>query len=591
MDAHHFDHLTRALTSAGSRRGLLGLLATVPLLGGLLAFLAPEETAAKDRRRRRKQRHKKRKDKSKGKPKRNGKQGCKPKKKATVCAGKCGAVKSRQTCGKTVDCGSCNCSPACTECFTCQGNAGAPGTCVPQAGAPCGEAATCMDGVLQPRGACDGSGVCQPAGPVSCTPNLHCAGNACASSCSDDLDCDGVCCGGACYAGICCEDDDCDAPGAPDCVGHQCVCGGNGDTPCDVGETCCEDGCFDLQTSTAHCGTCGNACGEGQVCQDGFCGVACGGDFCPATTEICVNDVCQLCDVTCTGSAAACGEALRDALEGSTPTLHVCPGTYQGGFSIDRTVTVLGAGAGQTVLDGNTTMRVLAITAAGPVTLQALTITRGADAFGGGGVHNVGDLTLIDAEVIANEVTADNSGGGGGAIISYHALTLHNTVVRGNTSKGSGGGCYIEGGSLTLEDGSSIEENTAESIGGGIDAVSSTVTLQQGSRVFKNHAGFNGGGIRIFGGIGILTLEDGSSIEENSAGGNGGGIAASSTNVTLQTGSQVTHNTADGDGGALYNTSSAVLIEDDVLICGNSEQQCGGQPVTGTCPNSATCPS
>ena len=55
MDANRFDRLTRALNDAGTRRGLLGLLASLPVLGGLFAFLSDsDETAAKGRRNRRK---------------------------------------------------------------------------------------------------------------------------------------------------------------------------------------------------------------------------------------------------------------------------------------------------------------------------------------------------------------------------------------------------------------------------------------------------------------------------------------------------------------------------------------------------------
>ncbi|MFN8663152.1 MAG: hypothetical protein U0075_14790 [Thermomicrobiales bacterium] len=61
MDARHFDALTRVLSTPDSRRRLLALLATLPLLGEALALFAPEDAAAKERRRRRKQRHKRRK--------------------------------------------------------------------------------------------------------------------------------------------------------------------------------------------------------------------------------------------------------------------------------------------------------------------------------------------------------------------------------------------------------------------------------------------------------------------------------------------------------------------------------------------------
>lgn len=57
MDANHFDHLAQSLSTT-PRRGLLRLLAILPLGGGLASLLDPEEAIADGRRKRRKKRHK-----------------------------------------------------------------------------------------------------------------------------------------------------------------------------------------------------------------------------------------------------------------------------------------------------------------------------------------------------------------------------------------------------------------------------------------------------------------------------------------------------------------------------------------------------
>src|SRR5918994_3739791 len=46
MDADRFDRLSKTVFHAGTRRQLLGLLTTVPVLGALTALLGPEETEA-----------------------------------------------------------------------------------------------------------------------------------------------------------------------------------------------------------------------------------------------------------------------------------------------------------------------------------------------------------------------------------------------------------------------------------------------------------------------------------------------------------------------------------------------------------------
>jgi hypothetical protein len=71
MDANDFDTLSRALSEAGSRRGLLGLL-TGAALGGLLTRLDLENAMAKRKRHGRRRSHRPGKDKDNRKGKRKG---------------------------------------------------------------------------------------------------------------------------------------------------------------------------------------------------------------------------------------------------------------------------------------------------------------------------------------------------------------------------------------------------------------------------------------------------------------------------------------------------------------------------------------
>jgi hypothetical protein len=353
MDDRRFDHLTRVLATPDSRRNMLRRLAATPVLGGLLGILTREDAAAKDRRRRRKRRHKRRKNPG---PR---KKGCQPQGKAKVCAGKCGPVKNRQTCGKTVDCGSCDCNPPCGECFTCQGAAGAPGTCVPRKpGTPCGPGQTCQAGMRIPQGSCTSSGTCVPADPVPCDPYLHCADDVCASSCDNDDDCvpgafcdegqcrgdlpngegcvnDGQCASGHCANGVCCDTACSGACVACDLAGTKGTC-----TPLAGGTLCgdpqtCENGVLQPQGSCGGSGTCQAAspiscapyahCANGTTCamtcsNDSGCvaGSFCDGSQClpkqgngttcerngECTSGHCVDGVC--CDMACDSACEAC---------------------------------------------------------------------------------------------------------------------------------------------------------------------------------------------------------------------------------------------------------------------------------------------
>jgi hypothetical protein len=349
MDPHHFDALSRALTEPGTRRRLLGGLATLPFLGGITTLLPEGDLAAKERRRRRKQRHKRRKNpgsrKGKHKSKGKGTKRCTPEAASQTCSGRCGKVTNN--CQQVVEC-----EPCCTT----------------------------------------------PTAALLPTDDLQTA---------IDTACDGV-------------------------------------------------------------------------------------------------------------------------------TLTLDPGTWMvpDTLVIAKPLTLIGAGAGQTTLSGGDQRRVLAITANVLVTLQALTITQGKDSFGGGGIHSVGKLTLIDAELTANTSTENLGGGGGGAIWSGNDLTLRNTVVRLNESAAFGGGILVDNGTLLLEAGSRIEENTATTDGGGIYNFG-TVDLQDGSQLRNNHAARS--------------------------------------------------------GGALYNDGGTAKIEAGALICGNTTTpQCAG---VGTVTPSDACPS
>jgi hypothetical protein len=493
------DHLVRSLATAGSRRHLLGALAGAPLLGALLAVLAPEDAEARKRRRRRKRR-------------------CKPKRKAKVCAGKCGLVKNKQTCGKRVNCGSCDCDPPCGECFTCQGNGEAPGTCVPQAGAPCGEP-TCANGVSYPPGRCNGNGVCQPAAPITCAPYTQCDGNICATTCTGDSDCTNHCCNGTCQE--CCDNDQCTDPAKPYCADGTCS-----------------------STCTAHA-----QCGPAAICLDG---------------------VCQACDVTCAAADHVCDQSQLQPAVAAGGTVYVCPGRYTGNLTLSDDVTIIGAGQGadaaaNTILDAQNNGRVVHNTDDVTATLHQVWITggRGPDARGGAGVLNDGTLTLTSCTISHNTFPPiSGSGQRGGGILTYAPgeLTMIDCSVHNNTIDGNGGmgaGIYL-GGPTTL----------------------TNCTIGPDNRVLNGGTIGAGGGIRLTdANSGPLTLNN-CTITGNSAV-RGGGISNQKAQVTINGGS-VTGNIATG-AGDIYNAGQLILIDNPIIgDCENTDSGCG-------CPGGNPC--
>lgn len=279
MDARHFDSLVRSLSERGPRRGLLGMFATLPLVGGLLAFLDADDVDAKGRRKRRKKRHKHGKGRHK---KKHHKKKCKPQSLAKTCADTCGQVKNN--CKKTVDCGSCVCDPPCPVCQICDESTG---SCVPNA-------ETVGD-------ACDTCHVCDAAG--------ECVAEANGTSCDDGNACTqtDTCQGGVCVGGdpvVCQPLDQCHEAGACNTQSGQCSnpAKPNGSS-CDDGNPCTVD---DICTAGVCAGTpdpskehvCGE-CPSGQWCDAGECAAIQGTVTIPECQGLCGGDT-TVCGQTVT---------------------------------------------------------------------------------------------------------------------------------------------------------------------------------------------------------------------------------------------------------------------------------------------------
>jgi len=142
-----------------------------------------------------------------------------------------------------------------------------------------------------------------------------------------------------------------------------------------------------------------------------------------------------------------------------------------GDLDITNTLTIVGAGSGQTIID-----------ASGLISDRVFHILPGA-----------GTVVISGATILGGNVTGD-----GGGILDYDAdLTLVNTVVSSNTADDDGGGVYVESGSATLS-GGQIISNSA-SYGGGVCVEQSTATFTQTgvSTITHNSATQYGGGVYV----------------------------------------------------------------------------------------------
>lgn len=293
MDAERFDRIVMHMGGRGSRRGMLGLLATLPLLGGLFALLEADDLDAQGRRKRRKKRHKH----GKGRRRKHKKSKCKPHARTRTCAGKCGPVKNN--CKKTVDCGSCECEPSCDECFVCNEKTRTCGADPAQQGDPCGSTGQ----------------VCQADGSCACDADSCPAGRVCVDgSCVPDP---GTCAAGQnlCHDGV--------AP-CGDHPGCQCVTTTSSATFCGMGSATCSD-CSSDEDCTA-------VTGPGSVCAD-YSGDFCscrqtGRRACVAPCGQCTNNAQCGGGICCNGACnfECCTPADCGANETCEGGICVCPG-------------------------------------------------------------------------------------------------------------------------------------------------------------------------------------------------------------------------------------------------------------------------
>ena len=147
-------------------------------------------------------------------------------------------------------------------------------------------------------------------------------------------------------------------------------------------------------------------------------------------------------------------------------------------------------------ISGDNARRVFRVSSGAALTLHTLSISNGKMlADDGGGIDNLGILTVINSTLSSNE--AGHSGGG---IHNTGTLTITNSTLSGNIAHDGGGGFANEAGGIAVITNSTLSGNRAlSSDGGGIAnsgiVIVTNTTLSRNSSEFEFHAATNGGGI------------------------------------------------------------------------------------------------
>jgi hypothetical protein len=124
-------------------------------------------------------------------------------------------------------------------------------------------------------------------------------------------------------------------------------------------------------------------------------------------------------------------------------------------------VSILGAGADRTIIDGNHQDSVFTISPGRIVYISGVTIRKGVSYTSGGGIRNIGNLEISDSAITDN--TSNDNGGG---IYNLGTLRVARTLIDGNFAFLNGGGIYNWGTLYTVND--TLSGNSSVGDGGGV---------------------------------------------------------------------------------------------------------------------------
>lgn len=299
------------------------------------------------------------------------------------------------------------------------------------------------------------------------------------------------------------------------------------------------------------------------------------------------NGICSDASGNCTLRAAIreanalAGDDIINLPAGTFTTLIVSTGedvNANGDFDITGNTIITGAGAGVTFVEANAaqgmaTDRVFDIQSSAVVTIENLTVRNGNITGFGGGIRNLGNLTLKNSVVRDNQAVSIVGAGAGGirneGTVTLNGVTVTNNLCQLSNAACFGGGMYSTGsGTVTITNSSVINNvststvNSSNGIGhaaGFGDEGGGTITITNSS--FNNNTGngrsANGGsfgaGIRIAGSTSAATT-----------------VNITDTNINNNVGNIANGNRHGGVGAAFFSVGTFNVTLTKVTISGNT---------------------
>ncbi|MFQ5399318.1 MAG: Calx-beta domain-containing protein [Anaerolineae bacterium] len=260
----------------------------------------------------------------------------------------------------------------------------------------------------------------------------------------------------------------------------------------------------------------------------------------------------------CLSAGTACrtvGAAVGKAASGDS--IQIAAGTYvEYGITISsKELTLTGAGAGNTILDGGGNGRIF--------TIQSTTVISG--------------VSIQNSRIVTSSTNTFEVGGGAIQVGTFVVFTLRNSRVISNSTVGTGGAIFNNG-TLILEN-TDVLSNTADGPGGGIyNFIQGAITITNGTIGGNTAGGIYGGGIYTNQPLYLYNM----TVRDNSAPSLAGGVYLNlaATEEAVMDGVTFTGNQA-ASGAALFAQSGAISMTNSTVSGNNASADFGGIYISG----------
>jgi hypothetical protein len=301
-------------------------------------------------------------------------------------------------------------------------------------------------------------------------------------------------------------------------------------------------------------------------------------------------------DVRCQTSAGACtlrAAVMQANFNSGDSTILLPAGIFQlsrqpngangadsGDLNLEKSsfawITIVGAGAESTIVDGGDLDRIFRVELGTAASIRQLTVRNGS-AGSGGGIRADGAIALAHVRIVDNVADFD---GGGLYLDSASSSSLYFTDILGNQAGDIGGGLYLSANvtGVVSMNYVRIRDNVADFAGGLYHLGSGSLDLGR-SLVSENRA-LAAGGLAFaetFAQVRVTSSTVAGNRATSPTAGFGGGIHNSSTLYLVN--DTISGNSATVHGGGIFNLGNASLYNSTVAF---NEADVDADPIGGT---------